>query len=43
MTGNLNKVLPVTRLEDRELGIGEVSTMIRNLYFEWANTLPKIH
>jgi len=43
MTGNLNKVLSVTKLEDNDLGIGEVSTRIRDLYFEWAKTLPKVH
>ena len=43
MTGNLNKILPVTKLEDKELGVGSLSTAIRDLYFDWAKTLPKIH
>ena len=43
MTGNLNKVLPVTKLEDNDLGIGPLSTTIRDLYFDWAAKLPKIH
>jgi len=43
MTGNLNKILPVTKIEDNELGIGEMSTTIRDLYFNWCKTLPKIH
>jgi branched-chain amino acid aminotransferase len=43
MTGNLNKILPVTKIEDKELGIGEMSTTIRDLYFNWCKTLPKIH
>ena len=35
--------LKLGKIEDRELGIGEMSTTIRDLYFDWCKTLPKIH
>ena len=35
-TGNLAKVLPVTRVEDRDLQPGPVYTKAREMYFDWA-------
>ena len=35
-TGNLAKVMPITRVEDRNLQPGPVYTKARELYFDWA-------
>lgn len=35
-TGNYFKVGPCTRIEDRDLPIGETTMHLRDLYFEWA-------
>jgi branched-chain amino acid aminotransferase len=35
-TGNLDKVLPATRIEDRHLQPGPVTMRARELYFEWS-------
>ena len=35
-TGNLGKVLPVTRVEDREFQPGPIYTRVRESYFAWA-------
>lgn len=35
-TGNLDKVLPATRIEDRQLQPGPVTMRARELYFEWS-------
>ncbi len=37
-TGNANKVVPVTRLEDRALPYGPVSRRARELYWDFART-----
>ncbi len=39
-TGNYGKVLPVTRIEDRELQVGPVCRRARALYWEFAHTRP---
>ena len=36
-SGNYGKVLPVTRIEDRELQPGPVYQRARDLYFEFAH------
>lgn len=36
LTGNLAKVLPITRVEDRELQPGQIYTQARDMYFDWA-------
>jgi len=36
LTGNIHKVLPITTIEDTNLGIGSVTMQIRSLYFSWA-------
>jgi branched-chain amino acid aminotransferase len=36
-TGNYSKVLPVTRIEDRELQPGPIARKARELYWEWAH------
>ncbi len=36
-TGNLAKVMPVTRVEDRDLQPGPIYTQARELYFDWAH------
>jgi branched-chain amino acid aminotransferase len=35
-TGNLAKVLPITRVENRDLQPGPIYTKARDLYFDWA-------
>ncbi len=37
LTGNANKVMPVTRFEDRALPIGRVFTLARSLYWDFAH------
>ena len=37
LTGNANKVVPVTRFEDRELGVGPVATRAKALYWDYAH------
>ncbi|CUH62679.1 Branched-chain-amino-acid aminotransferase [Thalassovita autumnalis] len=39
-TGNIAKVMPVSKLEDRDLGIGSVSLRARQLYWEFAHSAP---
>ena len=39
-TGNYGKVLPITRVEDRNYQIGHVYQKARDLYFEFARTQP---
>jgi branched-chain amino acid aminotransferase len=39
-TGNYGKVLPITRVEDRNYQIGHVYRKARALYFEFAQTQP---
>jgi len=36
-TGNYSKVVPVTRLEERDLQPGPIGTKARRLYWEWAH------
>lgn len=36
-TGNYSKVVPVTRIEDRDLQPGPVARKARELYWEWAH------
>jgi branched-chain amino acid aminotransferase len=36
LTGNLAKVMPITRIEDRDLQPGPIYRRARELYFEWA-------
>ncbi len=40
VTGNIGKVVPVTRFEDRELGMGQMSLGIRDLYWDFAHSVP---
>ena len=37
-TGNHSKVVPVTRIEDRDLQPGPVAKRARDLYWEWAHS-----
>lgn len=37
-TGNHSKVVPITRIEDRELQAGPIGRKVRELYMEWAHT-----
>ena len=39
-TGNHSKVVPVIRLEDRDLQPGPVAKKARELYWEWAHSTP---
>lgn len=36
VTGNIAKVMPVARFEDRDLGQGKIATRARDLYWDWA-------
>jgi branched-chain amino acid aminotransferase len=36
-TGNLGKVLPVTRIDDRDLQPGPVYARARELYWDWSH------
>jgi branched-chain amino acid aminotransferase len=37
-SGNYSKVVPVTRLDDRDLQAGPVAAKARDLYFDWAHS-----
>ena len=37
-TANHTKIMPCTRIEDRNLNTGPISTRARELYFDWAKT-----
>ena len=39
-TGNYNKIMPVTRIEDRPLQPGPVGTLARKLYWDFAHARP---
>ena len=39
-TGNHSKVVPITRIEDRDLQPGPVAKKARELYWEWAHSKP---
>lgn len=36
VTGNIAKVMPVARFEDRDLGAGRIGAMAREAYWDWA-------
>ena len=36
LSGNISKVTPITKIESREFEIGPVTTIARELYWEWA-------
>ena len=38
-TGNHSKVVPVNRIEDRDLQPGPIAAKLRNLYMDWAHSL----
>ncbi|MEY9781997.1 branched-subunit amino acid aminotransferase/4-amino-4-deoxychorismate lyase [Sinorhizobium fredii] len=37
-TGNYSKVVPVTRLDDRDLQAGPITAKARDLYMDWAHS-----
>lgn len=37
-TGNIYKVIPVTRIEDKSLSYGPIAKKARSLYMEWAHS-----
>src|SRR5690606_34898883 len=39
-TGNHSKVVPVIRIEDRDLQPGPVARKLRDLYWEWDHSKP---
>lgn len=41
-TGNHSKVVPIIRIEDRELQAGPVARRVRALYWDWAHSGPKV-
>ena len=42
LTGNMNKVTPVTAFEDRQYQIGPITRRARDLYWDWAQTDQKL-
>jgi branched-chain amino acid aminotransferase len=38
LSGNMNKVTPVTRFEDTPYQIGPISKRARDLYWDWARS-----
>ncbi len=38
MSGNMNKVTPVTAFDDREYQVGPVTRRVRELYWDWAHS-----
>ena len=36
LSGNISKITPITKIEDREFKIGPVTKLARELYWEWA-------
>ena len=36
MTGNMNKITPVTAFEDTSYQAGPVTSRVRDLYWDWA-------
>lgn len=41
-TGNHSKIVPVTRIEERDLQPGPVAKKARELYWEWAHSTPAV-
>ena len=41
-TGNHSKVVPITKVEDREFGEGSVARRLRDLYFAWAKSTAPV-
>jgi branched-chain amino acid aminotransferase len=37
-TGNYSKVVPVTRLDDRDLQSGPIAAKAKDLYMDWAHS-----
>ena len=40
MTGNMNKITPVTAFEDRQYQHGPVTRQLREMYWDWAASAP---
>ncbi|PHQ99674.1 MAG: branched chain amino acid aminotransferase [Marinosulfonomonas sp.] len=38
LTGNISKITPIVKIEDREFAIGAVTKQARDLYWEWAKS-----
>ena len=38
MSGNMNKVTPVTAFDDRQYQIGPVTRLVRDMYWDWARS-----
>ncbi len=36
LSGNISKITPIVKIEDREYEIGPVTTLARDLYWQWA-------
>jgi branched-chain amino acid aminotransferase len=39
-TGNHSKVVPVTRIESRDMQPGPIAQKLRRLYWDWAHATP---
>jgi branched-chain amino acid aminotransferase len=42
MTGNMNKITPVTAFEERQFQVGPVTRKLREMYWDWAQTAGRI-
>ncbi len=42
MSGNMNKVTPVTAFDDRQYQVGPVTRRVREMYWDWAGTAGQI-
>ena len=42
MSGNMNKVTPVTAFEERQYQVGPVTRRVREMYWDWARTVGQI-
>ncbi len=40
MSGNMNKVTPVSAFEDRQYQVGPVTRRVREMYWDWAASQP---
>ena len=38
MSGNMNKVTPVTAFDDRQYQVGPVTRLVRDMYWDWARS-----
>ncbi len=42
MSGNMNKVTPVTAFDDRQYQVGPVTRKVREMYWDWARSAGQV-